>query len=207
MTIIGILLIGSGVAICTAGYYGTYSTANITDPSEIAHFSSVYYEASTNIQMKLLIYLGPILMSFGVFSIVISCVIVCEARDAIIHIMEKGLQENIITPSEDNENRSTPSRPTADQDFENCKHGTVVCNTRKNSTLMSQEFKFKHRKRSYSINNVSTLPSSVRIDENMTFEFFSTDKKMSSTKYTVTSWNSRCSCPFLAAEMNARLTY
>lgn len=114
MTLVGLLLIGGGVAICTAGYYLTYSTGNITDYSEITQLlSSVDNGTSTNIETKLLIYFGPILMSFGVFSIVISCVIVCETRDAIIHIMETEKLDNVVvTFSAENDNHFDDNHPT-----------------------------------------------------------------------------------------------
>ena len=114
MTLVGLLLIGGGVAICTAGYYLTYSTGNITDYSEITQLlSSVDNGTSTNIETKLLIYFGPILMSFGVFSIVISCVIVCETRDAIIHIMETEKLDNVVvTFSAENDNHFDDNHST-----------------------------------------------------------------------------------------------
>ena len=48
--------------------------------------------------VRYLIYVGPIIMSFGSFAIVFACVIVCETRDRVLDLLEKRTKqlENMI---------------------------------------------------------------------------------------------------------------
>lgn len=83
----GFAILSAGLLMCVFGYFGDDShrqrvdnstrSWNVTETSGINH-------------MRGLTYIGPVLMGFGCFIIVVACVVVCETRDRMLKIIAQA---------------------------------------------------------------------------------------------------------------------
>ncbi|KAK2145787.1 hypothetical protein LSH36_657g00002 [Paralvinella palmiformis] len=83
----GLLVLCGGTAMCVTGYYARNFTT-----IELSNGTNTWYEID-RIRYALMwnmTYVGPILMGFGCFAIVIACVVVCETRDRMLKIIEQN---------------------------------------------------------------------------------------------------------------------
>lgn len=96
---VGLLVLMGGAAMCATAYYAEFFSTeggvngtflNVTGNEEyikVDNSSAVYHvDRIKEISMKSMTYIGPVIMGFGTFTIVISCVVLCEHRDRKIRI-------------------------------------------------------------------------------------------------------------------------
>lgn len=78
--VIGATIIGAGLFMTILGYFDrdltTTSIFNITTGDEI-----LVVDLSLRYKLKMMQYIGPVLMGFGTFLLIIACVITLESRD------------------------------------------------------------------------------------------------------------------------------
>lgn len=100
----GVVVVAAGAGLCVVGYYADRMRNSL--PRRLDNVTSAWMEGEETRQQlcgfcrwKVLIYVGPALMSCGSFAIVFSCVVVCEMRDKLLEIMDEreevGLDPNV----------------------------------------------------------------------------------------------------------------
>ncbi|CAH1774795.1 unnamed protein product [Owenia fusiformis] len=87
--ILGLLIIGGGGAMCSFGFLADeYSTSEHINKTTKARYDIVDHQLRSHLKNS--VYGGAVLMGFGLFVIVVSCVIVCDERDRQIKEMEEA---------------------------------------------------------------------------------------------------------------------
>jgi len=125
MSCIGLLIIFAGVVMCFFGYYfrpfsvvviakdhselfignnkrtsmlvpvAPSSTNSPSVTTAVSATTAVIYDQSSLPTYRGLIYVGPVVMSFGCFAIVFACVIVCETRDRALETMDDRVRQGL----------------------------------------------------------------------------------------------------------------
>ena len=97
--LLGFLVMGCGVIMCVTGYFnGRFSPlednsnfTTIAPPTTVATTEPTLVKITS---MQILVYLGPVLMGMGCFTVVVSCVVVCETRDKMVRIINENSRKN-----------------------------------------------------------------------------------------------------------------
>ena len=80
---VGLFVLLGGTAMSVLGYY-----ARDLATERVSNGTHAYHTVNDNkrISIGLLTYIGPVVMGFGCFTIVVACVVVCEQRDKEIRV-------------------------------------------------------------------------------------------------------------------------
>ncbi len=97
-SMLGLIIICVGIAMCFVGYYEKNSRLMANENVTTTITTSIPDPLSHNLadkHMNNLTIVGPVLMGFGCFVVVVACVVVCEARDKVVAKLaeEERLQE------------------------------------------------------------------------------------------------------------------
>ena len=104
----GLFVVLVGTGMCVIGYYTGYDnflSIDLDSNPELDDNDTLTVEADNTTvilggHLKFFTYVGPVLMSFGCFTLVFSCVVVCETRDKVLELMDErkklGLDPNQI---------------------------------------------------------------------------------------------------------------
>ena len=81
----GFSVLCGGTAMCITGYYAAnFTSIQVSNQTHTwSEVDPIPYALMWNMT-----YVGPVLMGFGCFAMVIACVVVCETRDKMLRIME-----------------------------------------------------------------------------------------------------------------------
>ncbi len=105
--LVGFFILFSGTVMCMAGYFPKYfneletveTVKIIGNTTQIILNDVIVNEPAISIQLRKFKYFGPMLMGLGIFIIVVTFVVVLEARDKIMEIrMEQEKSVRLMTP-------------------------------------------------------------------------------------------------------------
>ena len=105
--LVGFFILFSGTVMCMAGYFPKYfneletveTVKIIGNTTHIILNDVIVNEPAISVQLRKFKYFGPMLMGLGIFIIVVTFVVVLEARDKIMEIrMEQEKSVRLMTP-------------------------------------------------------------------------------------------------------------